>query len=110
MVGSNPTRPTDYSAQDSTRLNLLNKITQYSIGVPRYFIYGRWSLDVQYTNLNVNPWIAFSGAWDSINNSGILDNVVSYRDGPTSQGFTTFELESATAGTFHKPIHTLAYN
>lgn len=71
----------DYSAQDSARLNLLNKTTQYSIGVPKYFSYGKWSLGVQYTSLNVNPWIAFSGAWGSINNSGILDNVVSYRDG-----------------------------
>jgi hypothetical protein len=75
----------DYSAQDSNKLNMLNRPTQYSIGVPRYFSYGKWNLGAQYTSLNVNPWIAFTGIWGSINNSGILENVVSYRDG----GFST---------------------
>jgi hypothetical protein len=29
--------------------------------------------------LNSNPWIAFGGAWGSITNSSILDNVITYR-------------------------------
>jgi hypothetical protein len=59
--------------------------TQYSIGIPEVYKKGKFSYGAQYTNLNTNPWIAFGGAWGSITNSGIFDNVVTYRDG----GFST---------------------
>jgi hypothetical protein len=36
-------------------------------------------MGTQYTYLNANPWIAFGGAWGSVNGSGVLDNVISYR-------------------------------
>jgi hypothetical protein len=61
----------DYAKQDPT---------QYTIGVPNYLSYGKWSLGAQYTTLNSNPWIAFGGAWGSVTSSGIMDNVVSYRN------------------------------
>ena len=69
----------DYSAQDSNRLNMLNKPRQYTIGVPKIYSYGKWSMGTQYTYLNTNPWIAFGGAWGEVTGSGILDNVVTYR-------------------------------
>jgi len=53
---------------------------QYTVGVPDYFSYGKWSLGAQYTSLNSNPWIAFGGAWGSVTSSNIMDNVVSYRN------------------------------
>jgi hypothetical protein len=53
---------------------------QYSIGVPEVYKNGKFSYGAQYTNLNTNPWMAFGGAWGSITNSGIMDNVVTYRD------------------------------
>ena len=59
---------------------LLNKPTQYTVGIPEVYRSGKWSYGMQYTNLNSNPWIAFGGSWGQINNSGILDNVVTYRD------------------------------
>jgi hypothetical protein len=59
--------------------------TQYSVGIPEVYKKGNFSYGAQYTNLNTNPWIAFGGAWGSITNSGIFDNVVTYRDG----GFST---------------------
>ena len=62
--------------------SLLTKPTQYSIGIPDYYKNGSWSLGMQYSNLNYNPWIGFTGAWGEITNSTVLDNVVSYhRDG-----------------------------
>jgi hypothetical protein len=70
----------DYSAQDSTRLNMLNKPKQYTIGVPKIYSYGKWRVGAQYTYLNANPWIAFGGAWGEVTGSGILDNVVTYRN------------------------------
>jgi hypothetical protein len=63
----------------------LQKPTQYSVGVPEVYKKGKFTYGAQYTNLNSNPWMAFGGAWGSINNSGIMDNVVTYRDG----GFST---------------------
>jgi hypothetical protein len=60
-------------------------LAQYSIGIPNVYKKGKFSYGAQYTSLNTNPWIAFGGAWGSITNSGIFDNVVTYRDG----GFST---------------------
>jgi hypothetical protein len=70
----------DYASQDASRMNLLIKPTQYTIGIPKYYSHGNWSLGAQYTYLNTNPWIAFGGAWGSVAGSGIMDNVVSYRN------------------------------
>lgn len=54
---------------------------QYSIGIPEIYKNGKFSYGAQYTSLNSNPWMAFGGSWGSVTNSGIMDNVVSYRDG-----------------------------
>ena len=64
---------------------MLNRPTQYSVGIPEVYKKGKFTYGAQYTNLHTNPWMAFSGAWGSITNSGIMDNVVTYRDG----GFST---------------------
>ena len=65
--------------------SMLNKPTQYTVGIPEVYRSGKWSYGMQYTNLNSNPWIAFGGSWGSVTNSGILDNVVTYRH----NGFST---------------------
>ena len=59
--------------------------TQYSVGMPEIYKNGKFSYGAQYTSLNTNPWMAFGGAWGSITNSGIMDNVVTYRN----NGFST---------------------
>jgi len=53
--------------------------TNYTVGVPRIWSRGNLSFGTQYTALNQNPWFNMGGAWGSINSSGILDNVFSYR-------------------------------
>jgi len=75
----------DYASRDSNTLNMLNKPRQYTIGVPKIYSYGKWSIGTQYTYLNTNPWIAFGGAWGEVTGSGIMDNVVTYRN----NGFST---------------------
>ena len=70
----------DWAGRDANGMGL-NKPTQYTVGVPRWFNKGSWSVGTQYTYLNSNPWIAFGGAWGEINGSGIMDNVVTYRRG-----------------------------
>ena len=68
----------DFAGRDSTGMGL-NKPTQYTVGVPRWFSKGSWSVGTQYTYLNSNPWIAFGGAWGEINGSGIMENIITYR-------------------------------
>jgi hypothetical protein len=52
---------------------------QYTLGIPNYYQKGNWSLGLQYTHLNSNPWINFTGAWGEITGSSLLDNVLTYR-------------------------------
>lgn len=68
---------TDYAGRDSIGMGL-NKPTQYTVGVPRWYQKGNWSIGTQYTYLNTNPWFSFGGAWGDVMGSGITDNVVSY--------------------------------
>ena len=75
---------TDWAGRDSTGQGLIRP-TQYTIGIPRWYSQGNWSVGTQYTYLNSNPWIAFGGAWGEVIGSGIMDNVFTYRN----KGFST---------------------
>jgi hypothetical protein len=68
----------DYAGRDNTGMGL-NKPTQYTVGVPRWYSKGNWSVGTQYTYLNSNPWMSFGGAWGEVTGSGIMDNVITYR-------------------------------
>jgi len=70
----------DFAGRDANGMGL-NKPTQYTVGVPRWYSNGNWSVGTQYTYLNSNPWMAFGGAWGEITGSGVMDNVVTYRKG-----------------------------
>ena len=70
----------DFAGRDANGMGL-NKPTQYTVGVPRWYSKGNWSVGTQYTYLNSNPWMSFGGAWGEITGSGIMDNVVTYRRG-----------------------------
>jgi hypothetical protein len=74
----------DFAGRDNTGMGL-NKPKQYTVGVPRWYSKGNWSVGTQYTYLNTNPWMSFGGAWGEITGSGIMDNVVTYR----YRGFST---------------------
>lgn len=54
---------------------------QYSIGVPNVWRRGSWNFGTQYTRLNFNPWVSFSGVWGTVKASSVFDNVVSYQQG-----------------------------
>lgn len=54
----------------------------YSIGIPRLWNSGYWTVGMQYTTLPYNPWMAMSGSWGTVMSSATLDNTISYqRDG-----------------------------
>lgn len=83
--------------------SMLQKPTQYSVGIPEAYKNGKFSYGMQYTNLNSNPWIAFGGAWGTITNSGILDNVATYRNGGFSaQGSLMHVTTNITPGLITK--------
>lgn len=89
----------DYASQDLNRLNMLNRLKQYTVGVPRWYSKGSFSLGTQYTYLNTNPWIAFGGAWGEVNGSGIMDNVVTYRrNGFSAQASAMYVTTNITPG------------
>jgi len=54
---------------------------QYSIGIPAVWKKDAWAFGSQYTRLNFNPWVSFSGVWGTVRSSSVFDNVVSYRQG-----------------------------
>ena len=54
---------------------------QYSIGIPAVWKKDSWAFGSQYTRLNFNPWVSFSGVWGTVRSSSVFDNVVSYRQG-----------------------------
>jgi len=74
-----------FTGNNDQGLGMLQRPTQYSIGIPEVYRKGNFSYGAQYTNLHTNPWMAFGGAWGNITNSGTFDNVVTYRAG----GFST---------------------
>jgi hypothetical protein len=97
-VGSN------YSSQLSDTRQL-----QYTLGIPNYYQKGDFSLGVQYTHLNSNPWINFTGAWGEITGSSILDNVLTYRkDGFSAQASLMYVATSIDPGLVTKVSPMLA--
>lgn len=81
---------------------LLNKPTQYTVGMPAYWrsLNGRWTTGAQYTTLNYNPWLAFSGAWGQVTQTGNLDHAIRYthESGFTAVTGTTYTTTTMTPG------------
>ena len=82
---------------------------QYTLGIPNYYQRGNFSLGAQYTHLNSNPWISFTGAWGEITGSSILDNVLTYRkDGFSAQASLMYVATSIDPGLVTKVSPMLA--
>jgi hypothetical protein len=72
---------------------------QYTLGMPNYYQKGNFSLGLQYTRLNFNPWINFTGAWGEVTGSSIVDNVLTYRkDGFSAQASLMYVATSINTG------------
>jgi len=67
-----------YGSGDPTLVG--RQFTNYTVGIPNLWRRGGLSFGTQYTALNQNPWISMGGAWGSVTNSNIMDNVVTYRN------------------------------
>jgi hypothetical protein len=61
--------------------------TQWSIGLPEIYKRGAFSTGTQFTSLNTNPWLNFTGSFGSINSSSTVEQVMTYRkNGFSMQG------------------------
>jgi hypothetical protein len=82
----------------------LNTVKNYTVGVPRLWSNGNWSVGAQYTTLNYNPWLSFGGAWGMVTQTGNLDTAVRYNhsNGFTAVAGTTYTTTQLTPGLVSK--------
>jgi hypothetical protein len=84
-----PIEPKEFGDQSGNQGMYLGMVPprQWSFGLPEVYRKGNFYTGVQYTNLNSNPWINFSGSFGMVQNSGTLEQVATYaRDGFSVQG------------------------
>jgi hypothetical protein len=76
--------------------------TQWSFGLPEIYKRGAFSTGLQYTSLNTNPWVNFSGSFGSVNGSSTLEQVMTYR----KNGFSVQGALMMTTTNFNSGIVT----
>lgn len=84
-----PTVPKEFGDQSGNQGLYLGQTQpkQWSFGLPQIYRIGNFYTGMQYTSLSSNPWLNFTGAFGSINNSGTLEQVVTYaKNGFSMQG------------------------
>jgi len=52
---------------------------QWSFGLPEIYRRGNFSTGLQFTSLNTNPWLNFTGSFGSVNSSSTLEQVMTYK-------------------------------
>jgi hypothetical protein len=77
---------TRFNNNDGTNSLMLGRSSgqlpqQYTIGIPNLYKKGQFNFGMQYTSLANNPFLFMSGAWGQVNNSVVLDHVLTYRSG-----------------------------
>jgi hypothetical protein len=74
-----PVQPREFGNTGDQGLYLgMTQPKQWSFGLPEYYRNGNFSTGLQYTSLNANPWLNFSGAFGSVSGSGTLEHVATY--------------------------------
>jgi hypothetical protein len=83
-----PLLPKEFGDQSGTGMHLGPAApTQWSIGLPEFYKRGNFSTGFQYTSLNTNPWLNFTGSFGSVSGSSTLEQVMTYRkNGFSAQG------------------------
>jgi hypothetical protein len=73
--------------------------TQWSFGLPEIYKRGAFSTGIQFTSLNANPWLNFTGSFGSVNNSSTIEQVMTYRkNGFSVQGALMMTTTNFTPG------------
>jgi hypothetical protein len=53
--------------------------TQWSFGLPEIYRRGNFSTGLQFTSLNTNPWLNFTGSFGSVGGSNTIEQVMTYK-------------------------------
>ena len=76
--------------------------SQWSFGLPAIYRNGNFYTGMQYTSLNSNPWLNFSGSFGSVSGSGTLEQVMTY----ANNGFSVQGAVMRTTTNFRSGIVT----
>ena len=95
-----PLAPKEFGNQSTQGMYIgAPRPTQWSFGLPEIYRRGNFSTGLQYTSLNTNPWLNFSGSFGSVNNSSTIEQVMTYRkNGFSMQGALMMTTTNFTPG------------
>ena len=75
-----PPLPKEFGDQSAQGMYIgVPRPTQWSFGLPEMYKRGAFSTGTQFTSLNTNPWLNFTGSFGSVNNSSTIEQVMTYR-------------------------------
>ena len=75
-----PPLPKEFGDQSAQGMYIgVPRPTQWSFGLPEMYKRGDFSTGIQFTSLNTNPWLNFTGSFGSVNNSSTIEQVMTYR-------------------------------
>ena len=99
-----PMAPKEFGDQSGNTGLYLGAVppTQWSFGLPEVYRNGNFYSGMQYTSLNSNPWLNFTGSFGSVSSSGTLEHVMTY----ASNGFSMQGALMRTTTNFRSGIVT----
>jgi hypothetical protein len=95
-----PITPKEFGEQSSQSMYMgAPRPMQWSFGLPEIYKRGAFSTGLQFTSLNTNPWLNFTGSFGSVNNSSTIEQVMTYRkNGFSMQGALMMTTTNFKAG------------
>jgi len=95
-----PLAPKEFGNQSTQGMYIgAPRPTQWSFGLPEIYKRGNFSTGIQFTSLNTNPWLNFTGSFGSVNNSSTVEQVMTYRkNGFSLQGALMMTTTNFTPG------------
>jgi len=78
IIGT-PLLPKEFGEQSVSMYPGPRPTNQWSFGLPEIYKRGNFSTGLQFTSLNTNPWLNFTGSFGSVTSSNTLEQVMTYR-------------------------------
>jgi len=78
IIGA-PLLPKEFGEQSGSMYPGPKLTNQWSFGLPEIYKRGNFSTGIQFTSLNTNPWLNFTGSFGSVNSSSTVEQVMTYR-------------------------------
>jgi hypothetical protein len=78
IIGA-PLLPKEFGEQSVSMYPGPRPTNQWSFGLPEIYKRGNFSTGLQFTSLNTNPWLNFTGSFGSVTSSNTLEQVMTYQ-------------------------------